>query len=80
MEVQFSVGDRVKIRNDLEKNQRYDGFFFTDDMYKLRGMEALVVESYEDTYLLNIFNKPWFTDPMLIHVEDLPIHFCEPLY
>lgn len=70
----FKVGDKVRIRNDLEVGIMYNiRIDFSDGMVEFRGKEATVVDVDEDgDYLLDIDNREYFwCDEMLEAVKEV---------
>ena len=65
--MKYKVGDRVKIREDLKVDKRYNDCSFTDKMEKYKGKTATVLETIgRDYYELDIDDHKWFwSDGML---------------
>ena len=70
MEVmRFKVGDKVRVREDLEVDKRYGREFFVGGMERYRG-EVMEIESTIG-YHLKEDDENWsFTDEMLEPIED----------
>lgn len=61
----YKVGDKVTIREDLKNYIEYGVYFAVDEMEKYRGKEAIITKVNYDYYLLNIDNEDWaWTDEM----------------
>ena len=68
--MKYKVGDRVRIRDDLQANVRYDKIFFTSNMEKYKGQITTIAEIRKDYYCMNIDDRNyWWTDEMLEPAE-----------
>jgi|GEM_PF-662195 hypothetical protein len=69
--VNFKVGDKVRVRKDLEVGREYGEYLFTSSMKRLAGKISVItgINSYADAYLLKHRDEGW-TDEML---EPVPI-------
>ena len=67
----FKVGDKVRVRKDLEVDRAYGEYLFTSSMERLAGEIGVItgVHNDGDAYLLNHRDEGW-TDQML---EPVPI-------
>ena len=69
--VKFRVGDKVRVREDLEAGKRYGRQVFVDSMKRYRGEVTEVVSAWNDGYHLSVGGWFWeFTDEMLEPIED----------
>lgn len=71
--MKFNVGDRVKIKEDLEYDEIYGGVYVTDTMLKYRGEVAEIVEvnsNFNDRYILKDCGIYWFHKDMLEPIND----------
>lgn len=69
----YNVGDRVKIKEDLEYDEIYDGVYVTDTMLKYRGEVAEIAEvnsNFNDRYILKNCGIYWFHKDMLEPIND----------
>ena len=66
----FKVGDKVKVRKDLEVDRAYGEYLFTSSMQDLVGKANTVtgIHNDADAYLLNHRDEGW-TDEMLEPAE-----------
>ena len=66
----FKVGDKVKVRKNLEVGCEYGEYLFTSSMKRLIGKVNVItdISSYGDAYLLKHRDECW-TDEMLEPVE-----------
>ena len=76
--MKYKIGDKVKIRKDLEPGNFYGRVYYGSDMNKFKAMECVVTNIYDGTY--NINNSEYgFTDEMLEPVDDLLEYALEKL-
>ena len=68
--MKYKVGDKVRVRKDLDPGNFYGMVYYSSDMNKFKAMECVVTNIYDGTY--NINNSEYgFTDEMLEPVDDL---------
>lgn len=73
--MKYKVGNKVKIKNDLELGTIYDGVLFVEYMNKCRGMEVTikkVCDGNAKNYLLEESPFHW-GESMLENIEELDI-------
>ena len=76
--MKYKVGDKVRVRKDLEPGNFYGRTYYSSDMNKFKAMECVVTNIYDGTY--NINNSEYgFTDEMLEPVDDLLEYALEKL-
>ena len=76
--MKYKVGDKVRVRKDLEPGNFYGRAYYSSDMNKFKAMECVVTNIYDGTY--NINNSEYgFTDEMLEPVDDLLEYALEKL-
>ena len=65
--MKYNVGDRVKIKEYLEYNEKYGGVFVTDAMLKHCGevFEIVKVNNLNNNYMLKDCGHLWFNEDML---------------
>ena len=69
--MKFKVGDKVRVRKDLEVDKRYGSHVFVDGMQNYRGKVMEVESIWNDEYYLKETVQDWaFTDEMLEPIED----------
>lgn len=69
----FKVGDKVRIKKDLEADCYYDDCYFNSEMKKYRGEIATVdfCSTMNGIYLINIDNHGWnWSDEMLEEAQE----------
>ena len=63
--MKYKVGDKVKIRTDLDINTVYNGWDCSRDMVLFGGRIATIVKCYDDSYHIDIDNEDYnWTDKM----------------
>ena len=71
--MKYNVGDKVKIKEDLEYDEIYGGVYVTDTMLKYRGEVAEIAEvnsNFNDRYILKNCGIYWFHKDMLEPIND----------
>lgn len=71
--MKYNIGDRVKIKEDLEYDEIYGGVYVTDIMLKYRGEVAEIAEvnsNFNDRYILKDCGHWWFNEDMLEPIND----------
>lgn len=63
-EMKYKVGDKVRVRSDLEKNKGYGGWYTSEGMVKMRGEIVTIREVKSSSYELEENDFRW-TDEML---------------
>ena len=67
--MKYKIGDKVKVRKDLEPGNFYGRVYYSSDMNKFKAMECVVTNIYDGTYNIND-SKYWFPAEMLELVDD----------
>ena len=63
--MKYKVGDKVKVRSDLEKNTSYGGKTFARGMAVYRGKNVEISKVHDDAYCIKESDREWFwTDKM----------------
>lgn len=62
--MKYKVGDKVRVRSDLELGKKYGHMIFTHNMKTLRGKVVTIEEERGLSYMVEEHNKPWWTDEM----------------
>lgn len=69
--MKYKVGDKVKVREDLEIGKSYDKKTFVEKMKKYKGQIVTIKVVYDDRYRIEEDNQDWYwTDEMLEGVEE----------
>lgn len=67
--MKYKVGDKVKVRSDLEENKGYGGWYTSEGMVKMRGEIVTIIGVKSSSYELEENNFKW-TDEMFEGLED----------
>lgn len=67
--MKFKVGDKVRVREDLVVNKRYDGYLFSKFMEGYKGKIFTIKDVDDDSYELREANY-WWTDEMLEEAKE----------
>ena len=76
--MKYKVGDKVRVRKDLEPGNFYGRVYYSSDMNKFKAMECVVTNIYDGTYNIND-SEYGFSDEMLEPVNDLLEYALEKL-
>ena len=76
--MKYKVGDKVRVRKDLEPGNFYGRVYYSSDMNKFKAMECVVTNIYDGTYNIND-SEYGFSDEMLEPVDDLLEYALEKL-
>ena len=76
--MKYKVGDKVRVRKDLESGNFYGKTYYTSDMDKFKDTECVVTEIYDGVYNIND-STYWFSEEMLEPVDDLLEYALEKL-
>lgn len=68
-EMKYKVGDKVKVRSDLEENKGYGGWYASESMVKMRGEIVTIRGVGSSAYELEENDLMW-TDEMFEPVEE----------
>lgn len=69
--MKYKVGDKVRVRSDLEKNTSYGGKIFVRGMAVHRGKNVEISKVHDDAYYIKESDREWFwTDEMFEPVEE----------
>lgn len=70
----YKVGDKVKIREDLEVDKKYNELFFIKDMEQYKGKIATItrISPVQHSYNIDIDDGDWcWTDDMFEEVKEV---------
>ena len=76
--MKYKIGDKVRVRKDLEPGNFYGRVYYSSDMNKFKAMECVVTNIYDGTYNIND-SEYGFSDEMLEPVDDLLEYALEKL-
>ena len=76
--MKYKVGDKVRVRKDLEPGNFYGRVYYSSDMNKFKAMECVVTNIYDGTYNIND-SEYGFSEEMLEPVNDLLEYALEKL-
>ena len=76
--MKYKIGDKVRVRKDLEPGNFYGRVYYSSDMNKFKAMECVVTNIYDETYNIND-SEYGFSDEMLEPVDDLLEYALEKL-
>ena len=76
--MKYKVGDKVRVKKDLEPGNFYGRVYYSSDMNKFKAMECVVTNIYDGTYNIND-SEYGFSEEMLEPVNDLLEYALEKL-
>ena len=76
--MKYKIGDKVRVRKDLEPGKLYGGIVYTSNMDKFKNEECVITSIHSKTYNIKDSDYEW-TEVMLEPVDDLLEHALEKL-
>lgn len=76
--MKYKVGDKVKVRKDLEPGNEYGGVCYVEYMNIYKDKECVITNMDDTSYRINNSDF-WFSDEMLEPVDDLLEYALEKL-
>ena len=67
--MKYKIGDKVRVRKDLEPGNFYGRVYYSSDMNKFKDTECVVTEIYDGVYNVND-STYWFSEEMFESVDD----------
>lgn len=80
--MKYKVGDKVRIREDLEINKAYSGLFFNDDMNRFKRDIATIIICFENGYYkIDLDGAHWLWNDELLEpcIELNKEHFAKEI-
>ena len=76
--MKYKVGDKVRVKKDLEVGNFYGNTYYASSMGKFKAMECVVTKISDGLYDINNSGY-WFSDEMLEPIDDLLEYALEKL-
>ena len=76
--MKYKVGDKVRVRKDLEPGNFYGKDYYISSMDKFKGEECVITEIWDQSYQINNFGY-WWSEEMFESVDDLLEYALEKL-
>ena len=76
--MKYKVGDKFRVKKDLEPGNFYGRAYYSSDMNKFKAMKCVVTNIYDGTYNIND-SEYGFTDEMLEPIDKLLEYALEKL-
>ena len=67
--MKYKVGDKVRVRKDLEPGNFYGKGYYISSMDKFKGEKCVITEIWDQSYQINN-SEFWWTDEMLEPVNE----------
>lgn len=68
--MEYKIGDKVRVREDLKVNEVYGTLEFVSDMAVFRGKEVTIIKEQNGEYAIEGLEYCWFTEEMLEPIVD----------
>ena len=67
--MKYKVGDKVRVRKDLEPGNFYGKDYYISSMDKFKGEECIITDIWDQSYQINNFGY-WWSEEMFESVDD----------
>ena len=67
--MKYKVGDKVRVRKDLEPGNFYGKGYYISSMDKFKGEKCVITEIWDQSYQINNFGY-WWSEEMFESVDD----------
>ena len=67
--MKYKIGDKVRVRKDLEPGNFYGKDYYISSMDKFKGEECVITEIWDQSYQINNFSY-WWSEEMFESVDD----------
>ena len=67
--MKYKVGDKVRVRKDLEPGNFYGKDYYISSMDKFKGEKCVITEIWDQSYQINNFGY-WWSEEMFESVDD----------
>ena len=67
--MKYKVGDKVRVRKDLEPGNFYGKDYYISSMDKFKGEKCVITEIWDQSYQINDFGY-WWSEEMFESVDD----------
>ena len=67
--MKYKVGDKVRVRKDLESGNFYGKDYYISSMDKFKGEKCVITEIWDQSYQINNFGY-WWSEEMFESVDD----------
>ena len=67
--MKYKVGDKVRVRKDLEPGNFYGKDYYISSMDKFKGEKCVITEVWDQSYQINNFGY-WWSEEMFESVDD----------
>ena len=67
--MKYKIGDKVRVRKDLEPGNKYGDFTYVSNMDKFKNEECVITGTYNKAYYINGLGY-WWSEEMFESVDD----------
>ena len=67
--MKYKVGDKVRVRKDLETGNFYGKDYYISSMDKFKGEKCVITEIWDQSYQINNFGY-WWSEEMFESIDD----------
>ena len=67
--MKYKIGDKVRVRKDLEPGNFYGKDYYISSMDKFKGEKCVITEIWDQSYQINDFGY-WWSEEMFESVDD----------
>ena len=67
--MKYKVGDKVRVRKDLEPGNFYGKDYYISSMDKFKGEKCVITEIWDQSYQINDFGY-WWSEEMFESIDD----------
>ena len=67
--MKYKVGDKVRVRKDLEPGNFYGKDYYISSMDKFKGEKCVITEIWDQSYQINNFGY-WWSEEMFESIDD----------
>ena len=70
--MKYKVGDKVRVRKDLEPGNFYGKDYYISSMDKFKGEKCVITEIWDQSYQINNFGY-WWSEEMFESIDDVKV-------
>ena len=67
--MKYKIGDKVRVRKDLEPGNFYGKDYYISSMDKFKGEKCIITDIWDQSYQINNFGY-WWSEEMFESIDD----------